>query len=496
MPTFVTKISMENIKLKSAISRIMSDLVKLDDLITATELEFLDDVFRKYGVTDQDRKMGFYMTLSEAIDIMSGQPQKFCREFYALMEEGSKADGLCSRPEALLLLSFACSCGISDKGKGRVYSFESKGIPLHRDQLIYVSREDRVDYSPLSDGELYEDINNIARLAGFELVYVPRIARHFNTYDNTEILRKVLTLVRPTLDRSEDELIRQLRAMTPYKFYTTILERRMKMSLDLADSPCWLIKLGGSQVAGIEYSNFFLLNIDWNHLKRQLKSFMSELLLMQPEHMVAVSTVEEDANNFRYGGFIKSILDMISLGTEDRWDIVVRLRGCKVFHDGDGKEQRAAITIRRGEEEWPLIVPDRDAAFYILVLCATAENPNGVLLHRELEHGSRTQRQYEEIYRNLSVRDESGCPDICFSETRRPIKSRIIKLIQKHDYLTEKDLYQLSASQHRLFVVLNPSNVVVCSKQDKKVIERPLKESVLYSSVTAITCTKQEELTL
>ena len=464
----------------------MSDLVKLDDLITASELEFLDDVFRKYGVTEQDRKMGFYMTLSEAVGILSGQPQKFCREFCALMEEGSKADGLCSRPEALLLMAVACSCGLSDNGKGKVYSFESKGIPLHRDQLIYVSREDRIDYSPLSDEELYEDINNIARLAGFELVYVPRISRHFNTYGNTEILRKVLTLVRPTLDRSEDELIRQLRAMTPYKFYTNILERRMKMPLDLNDSPCWLIKLWGSQVAGVEYSNFFLLNIDWNHMKRQLKSFMSELLLMQPEHMVSVSTAEEDANNFRYGGFIKSILDMISLGTEDRWDIVIRLRGCKDFNDGDGKEQKAAVTIRRGEEEWPLIVPDRDAAFYILVLCTTAEDPSGVLLHRELEHGCRVQRQYEEIYRSLSVRDENGCPDICFSETRRPIKSRIIKLIQTHDYLTEKDLYQLSSSQHRLFVVLNPSNIIVRYKNERAAVEKPLKESGLYSSVSKI----------
>ena len=193
-------------------------------------------------------------------------------------------------------------------------------------------------------------------------------------------------------------------------------------------------------------------------------------------------------NRYDIVRFIKSLLDMISLGTEDRWDIVIRLRGCKDFHDGDGKEQRAAITIRRGEEEWPLIVPDRDAAFYILVLCSTAEDPGGVLLYRELEYGCRAQRQYEEIYRSLSVRDESGCPNICFSETRRPIKSRITKLIKTHDYLTEKDLYQLSSSQHRLFVVLNPSNVVVCSKQDRKVIERPLKESALYSSVSAIIC--------
>lgn len=477
---------MVNNKLKSAISRIMSDLIKLDDLITASELEFLGAVFKKYGVTDQDRKMGFYMTLAEAIDILSNQPQKFCREFYALMEEESRADGLCSRPEALLLMAFACSCRLSDNGVGRVFSFESKGMPIHRDQLIYVSREDRTDYSPLSDSELYDDISNISRLAGFELVYVPRIAQHFNTYGDTEILRKVLRLVRPTLDRSEDEIIRQLRAMTPYKFYTNILERKMKMSLDLSNSPCWLLKLKGSQVAGTEYSNFFLLTIDRDHMKKQLQSFVSELLRMQSEQIFTVPNIEGDANNFRYGGFIRSILDMISMGTDDRWDIVIRLRGCKDFHDGDNKEQKAAITIRRGDEEWPLIVPDRDAAFYVLVLCATAENPSGIFMHKELERRCRSCLQYEEIYRCLSVRDESDCPDISFSETRRPIKSRITKLIQNHDYLTEKDLYQLSSSQHRLFVVLNPSNIIVRYKNMNAVVEKTLKESSLFSSVSKI----------
>jgi hypothetical protein len=55
---------MENIKLKSAVSRIMSDLVKLDSVITASELEFLDDVHERFGVTAQYRKMGFYMSLA------------------------------------------------------------------------------------------------------------------------------------------------------------------------------------------------------------------------------------------------------------------------------------------------------------------------------------------------------------------------------------------------------------------------------------------------
>lgn len=489
---------MENIKLKSAISRIMSDLVKLDSIITASELQFLDDVYARYGVTTQDRKMGFYMPLEEAVAIISSQSERFMKEFFSLMTEGANADGACSRPEALLLMAVSCACGLNGNGKGRVCSYESKGISLHRDQLIYVSREDRNERSLLADDEVYDDINNIARLAGFELVYVPRIARHFETYQKTDILRKVLTLVRPTLDRSEDELIRQLRTMTPYKFSAGILERRMKLSLNL-ETACWLIRLGGSQVGGTEYANFLLLEIDYNHMKRQLKGFMSEFLKLQPEHMVSVSTVEEDADNFRYGGFIKSILDMISLGTEERWDVVVRLRGCKSFLDGDGKEQRASVSIRRGEEEWPLIGPDRDAAFYALVLCYTAEDPNGVELSRDLSAKGKEQRRYEEIYGQMSVRQMSDCPNISFSDMRRPIISRVnlainpvqknaktSKLLSGTQYLTERELYEIAKSQKKYFVVLNPSNVIVISKDGRRVVERPLKESALYASVVQI----------
>ena len=480
---FVTKITMDNSKLRSAISRIMSDLIKLDNLITASELDFLDKVYEKFGVTENDRKMGFYMPLGEAVDILSQQSHKYRQEFFALMQEGSKADGVCSRPEALLLLSFACACGLEDRAKGKVYSFEAKGIPLHHDQLIYVSREDRHDKSFLSDEDNYDDVNNIARLAGFELVYVPRIAKHFDTYGKTEILRKVLSLVRPTLDRGEDELIRQLRVMTPYKFYTTILERRMKIALSF-DGPCWLIKLGDSQVAGEEYANFLLLEIDQKDMKRQLKAFMTEFLMMLPDQIISVTPVEEDPDIFRYGGFIKSILDMISLGTEDRWNIVIRLKNCKKFRNGDGREDRAAITIRRGDEEWPLIVPDRDAAFYVLILCATAEDPGGILMTKDMDENCRVQKQYGEIYRQMSPRDSRDCPIISFSETRRPIKSRIVKIMQEHPYLTEKALYQLTSSQKKMFVVLNPNNVFVLSDQGES--GKPLRESSLYKVVSSL----------
>ena len=174
------------------------------------------------------------------------------------------------------------------------------------------------------------------------------------------------------------------------------------------------------------------------------------------------------------------------------------MRGCKSFIDGDGNERKASVSIRRGEEEWPLIGPDRDAAFYALVLCCTADDPGGIMLYKDMDGECGAQQRYREIYCQMSVRDPKDCPDISLSDMRRPIISRVNlainpghkkvknKLLDGTQYLTERELYEVSKSQNKYFVVLNPSNVIVCSKQEKKETERPLKESALYTSVIQI----------
>ena len=108
------------------------------------------------------------------------------------------------------------------------------------------------------------------------------------------------------------------------------------------------------------------------------------------------------------------------------------------------------------------------------------------------------QRRYRKIYGQMSIRDLSDCPDVSLSDMRRPIISRVnlainpgqkkakSKLLAGTQYLTEREIYEVSKSQNKYFVVLNPSNVIVRSKQEKKETERPLKESALYASVVQI----------
>ena len=494
-------LDMNNSELKGAIWRIMTDLVKLDSIITSSELSFLDDVYNKYGITSRDRVSGFNMSLEKAVSVIAGESQPFRQEFYQLMEKGSVADGQCSRPEALLLKAISSSCGLDQSVTGHIYSYKSHGISLHRDQLIYVSTEDKNDRTLLSKPDVYEWINNIAKLSGFELVDVPHIAARFQDLGNEKILRDVLELVRPSLDKdSINRLIGTLRGMTPYRFLKSILNRKLQMNTLMVKGPCWLIKMGGSQVSGEEYANFLLLDINRRDMARQLQVFMSSFLEMQAKHTITLSSAEMNAGNFRYSGFIKSVLDMISMEKDEHWDIIIRLKDCKEFKDVDGIVHKASISIRRGDEEWPWISQDREAAFYAFVLCCTAENRDGVFLKNDLDQGSIEFKRYAEIYRKIHPSkkriDNNDIPGIIYSKIRRTTVSRINlaikpdskkkkdeyvqKLMKGSYYLTDGDMYTISKSKSHYYVDVNSSNVFVCLKNGIKEELHPLESSELF----------------
>ncbi len=98
----------------------------------------------------------------------------------------------------------------------------------------------------------------------------------------------------------------------------------------------------------------------------------------------------------------------------------------------------------------------------------------------------------------MNAKEAKECPIIYDSAYRRPVISRVNlainprdkksegKILEGTQYLTERELYEISKSEDRFYVVLNPSNVLVRSKTSIKEIERPLKESALFKSVTAI----------
>ena len=64
-------------KLRQSIFRVLTDLVKSDDLITAAELDGIDKYARHFGLSSADRASSYNITLSEAFQCIAIQDTKF-----------------------------------------------------------------------------------------------------------------------------------------------------------------------------------------------------------------------------------------------------------------------------------------------------------------------------------------------------------------------------------------------------------------------------------
>ena len=63
-------------KLRQSIFRVLMDLVKSDDLITAAELDGIDKYARYFGISMADRASSYNLTLSEAFHCIALQDNK------------------------------------------------------------------------------------------------------------------------------------------------------------------------------------------------------------------------------------------------------------------------------------------------------------------------------------------------------------------------------------------------------------------------------------
>ena len=132
-------------------------------------------------------------------------------------------------------------------------------------------------------------------------------------------------------------------------------------------------------------------------------------------------------------------------------------------------------------QEYPLLISGRDAAFYVLLLCASAVGEGGIDFN-DMGAFRKIMSQYEKIYQKLSRRSIDGtseyqrCPDVTAAQTRIPMKSRLITAI-KSSRLTEQSLY-MPQDQGRgmLYVPVEPEKVKVITMRGMT----SLKESELY----------------
>ncbi len=502
---------MAKASIRQGIYRVLSDLVKSDNVITIDELNALDEACEKvFSISDQDREEGFRKTLGDALDAIGKESDRLKKKVIAAMENIALKDGECCRAESLLITSAVYV--LRNPKAAKVVSIEFKNRPLLSTQLLYVENKKTIAGRAALD-TAFGELSQIVKMGGLDLIYIPRVAKDFRDYETGKDadrrrndMKRVLRLVSPTSgDGDLENTITAIQGMSSRYFYNTILNGRLEMGLDVTE-PVWMLRLPDSVVAGKGYANFLCFEVE-RDVRVQLQEFVEEINSRQNAYSITINDGRSREDRFMYNGFYKALLDVMSVRKEDNWDLCVRLYGDGVpafeYEDREtGVRKKCALTVRRGYEEYPVPLTGRDLAFYLLLLCGSVSAERGVRFgtddikeigkergDRIRERIERTNKRYGDIYSRVSRREKKngkGFPDVWEPKNRIPMRSRVLKEFNRSELARYSSLLSVYLPEENerglLSVRLAPERIVVVSESETGTKTQTLTESVLYRS--------------
>lgn len=473
--------------MKKSLYRLVTDIIKADDTISIGELNLLDELCKYYDISEGDMIESTRITLSQAVDVLRGIPAGERTAVEKRVEAIPMSDGEgCSMKESVLVQAVRLAFR---SPSARVISMPSTDLPISHTQIIYVeNRSAGTANSVLGNDASFDEISGIVRLGGYEIIYIPRFAKHYSDYNDGEKIRRVLSVIAPAQTEEQTaNTVAILQHLSTRYFYLNVLRDKLKIPLELG-SPAWLIRLADDVVDGRDWANFLCIDVE-RDVKAQLREFISEVNSRMHEYSIMVNVKRDFRKDFMYTGFYKAILDVLTVKEVNRWGICFRLYGdgAEAFCDPENSK-KTVLTIRKGNVEFPVHVSARDAAYYCLLLCASISEEE-IVNFNDMSSFRRIQERYELIYQHLSRRSVDGgtdyrrCPDVTAPQTRIPMRSRLCSAI-KASRLTEQSLY-LPHDRRRgeVYVPLESERIQVMDHCGNVCT---FKESVLYRDYYSI----------
>ena len=426
---------------KIAFARIISDLIEADFIVEKREMDYFESVISREQLRIS-RSMLMeckHLTLAKAVKDLRDLPEKEKTEVIALIKELALADGNCVPQEAILMLALIESL----EGNGEFFSVKAGDLHLENLTAIYIENEQ----GTATDGYVenhFREINNELAMAGFQFVYIPHIAKDFDTMDK-DYLKKVVNYMIPSASEERTcQICDDLCNITTMRFCRDLLYKKIGLNL-IGAPPSLLFKVNDSAIVtspdGMEeservaYSNFLLLVDAYGSMVSCMKPVQ-----IQPGH-----------KKFLYNGFHRWLFDLICYGRElKEYHLVINLENRDVpvvFQSDDGEE----VPVKMGAQE---------AALYILIV---QESLRGKGLdwreHIPKEEKKELMEKYNAIYRQIGKgRVATDYKDRTLAHHIRT-KVKALQQIANRDMFVPENVKEGKESYYR--VVAPESHVVI-----------------------------------
>lgn len=436
---------------KAGIARIITDLIKADGIVDIREMDTLDHLQRKYDLTEDDSSQGDSLPLSAAFDELKDLDMPTRMELLNDFCCVAMSDDLCTKEEALLLLSLQLVLQPETDFEAKVISVDASLANFENSQMLY------------PEGEYDEDINqqmlrnfrnicNEVRLSGFELVYLPKVSEHYQSIPETTLMR-IASLLYPKVNRQRlTHIVQQMLTLNTATFCNDHLAGKLQMK-DLKDiQPSFMIKIGKADTNETTMSNFLVVGIHTNPILT-IQHIMDTFGLFY--HNLKFNYIREKKGRFIFTGYYKQIFDILMLRRGIKSSVVVdAAREIISFPEADVQLSK----IHR-----------REKALYALFLL---ESANGGInfnkpqsahqLERYAQRMKAVKRKYQIIYKMFGG-DEEKVPNIELSEIRLPMISLLKREItQLGETLHHIDDYFIQRNAYGNYTVNLPPDYCCC----------------------------------
>lgn len=459
---------------RASIMRIVADLIKADGIIDTREISFLETLREKYSIKKEDEVLAASYTLSTALETLRESPKTLRRDLLGDFMHVAMSDNFCAREEALLLLTLRTCLTADDGDDVSMLSIDTGSLLFEPTQILYVESE----YDENVNQQIarhFRDISAEVRLAGFDFVYLPKIAEHYQGIDEADILQ-IVGFLYPKVSRERLQIIiRQLRNISTADFCKTQMAAKLNIRGFESIEPSLLIKVGDSYVDDAKVANFLMVRTGDDVLGRirTVTDMFAEFF-----HNVSLNYLKEEKGRLIFTGIYKQVFDIFMLRKGVRSMVVVdTVREQIRFPEADVKLEG----IHR-----------REKALYTLFLLESASGgisftkPESQKQYERYEKRmAALQTKYKLIYRRFGG-DEAKAPDITIPEIRLPMISLLKRQILKlGDVLFHIEDYTVQRNIYGNYSVGIPASLCQCCEGNATEF-MPLSESEDWSRISAL----------
>lgn len=309
-------------KQKSALARIISDMIKADNIIDIGEIQAMQELTIKYGISPQNMEQARKMRFSDSVNELKSLEQEEREEIYEHIKKLTMSDNVCVQKEALLMIALKYCLLESNQHtlslpgksfKPKLISCPTSESSINDPYIVYIESS----YDEKRNEDISKNFRLIvaeAQLKGFHFIYIPELVKEFQQM-SAEYVQDVIKFMAPSMeDNYVKRIYRDLGRMTTQSFFLEVLYERLNVRVDRDVVPSLLINIGTSVVpycvieGPVQYYTEFLhlpLCKETFSTVDEMLSYYSSIVNFpeRPQH--------GNSNQFRYFGFYKALFNFL-----------------------------------------------------------------------------------------------------------------------------------------------------------------------------------------